>query len=136
MIRSKEGGWEQYKECKQGYHEYEWMPAICDYVCFFCLDVEAHVEEAEEEEFNSHDEFLIWPLNSGNAMAKDAQEDEGSTDDSENDVRDYDGGLDDDADGDESETGQEDEDGDEGEESGEEEDASGRELGTDADEGK
>lgn len=109
MIRSNEDGWEQYANRKRGYHEYEWMPAICDYVCFFCLDVETPVEE--EEEFDSHDEFLIWPLNSGNAMAEDAQEDEGSADYSENDVRDYDGGLDDDADGDESETEQEDEDG-------------------------
>lgn len=61
MIVSEEGGWVQFEDCRRGFHEYEWMAAICDYVCFFCLDVEPRVEE--DEEFDSQDEFFIGPIN-------------------------------------------------------------------------
>lgn len=91
-----------------------------------------------DEELDSHDEFLIGPFNSGNASGKDANEVECSYDDLENDVREDDGGLDDEADGDELEAEQQKEDGqdgDDGEKSCEEDDGSGSDSSTDADEG-
>lgn len=94
MIRSKEGGWQQYQDCKRGFHEYEWTPAICEYVCYFCLDVEAAFEE--EEEFDSRDQCVVGPLYSGDGFKVDAVKDEVSDDDSENEVCGYVGGSDDD----------------------------------------
>lgn len=84
MIRSKDGGWEQYGDCKRGYHEYEWMPTICDYACFFCLDVEAF--DPGEGEFDAEDEFMIGPINPRPVKKAAVEEDEGTGSDSDNHV--------------------------------------------------
>lgn len=67
------------------------MPEICDYVCFFCLDVEAF--SLGEGEFDKAYEFLIGPLDLAPVNKAVREEAEGSGTYSDNDVVDYDGGI-------------------------------------------
>lgn len=82
MIHSVEGGSAQYEDCKCGFHEYEWSPDICRYVCFFCL----HQEEkpAGEADWDSEDEFLVGLLNIPLLCKASDEPDEGSQTDSPN----------------------------------------------------
>lgn len=111
------------------------MAAICDYVCFFCLDVEPRVEE--DEEFDSHDEFFIGPINPRKASGEEVQGGEGCAEECENVERQNDGGSEDDADVNESDAEQQEENGEEvnvDDEVCEEDVARGGDSGTDADE--
>lgn len=135
MIESEEGGLEQFEDCRRGFHDYEWMAAICDYVCFFCLDVEPRVQE--DEDFDSHDEFLIGAINPTKVSGEEGQGGEGGAEERENGEAQNAGGSEDDAEEDESDAEQQEEDGEEADvddELGEQGDSSGRDSGTDADE--
>lgn len=57
VIAGEDGGRRQHDECRQGFHEYVWMPEVWEHVCFFCLAVEE--VNSEDLGFDSDDEWLF-----------------------------------------------------------------------------
>lgn len=41
-------GLERHDDCRQGFHEFLWMPKVWEHVCFFCLAVEKLYDSEDE----------------------------------------------------------------------------------------
>lgn len=58
VIAREDGGRGRHGDCVRGYHEFVWMPEVCEHVCFFfCLNVEEVISDVAS--FDSDDEWLV-----------------------------------------------------------------------------